>query len=124
MKENQIIHQPSPKSIVAHYAAHVIDLNTIVVIAHFIEKSEGFEPRRGFSTMTVNLTAPLSVMDESYLSAPGNGEFQPAEMGDFYAGCDEETHREIIKAQGEDPDEKYAILAAMDDTDVLPQDAS
>ena len=117
MKENQIIHQPSPKAIVEHYASHVIDLNTIVVIAHFIEKSEGFEARCGFSTMTINLTTPLSVLDEYYLSAPGNEAFQPAEMGDFYSECDEQTHREIIKAQGEDPDETFARWASIDNTE-------
>ena len=36
-------------------------------------------------------------------------------MGEFYAECDEETNRDILRAQGEDPDETFSRWAANDD---------
>jgi len=115
MKDNQTIHQPSPKPSVEHYTTHVIDLDTIVVIAHFIETDEGFEPRCGFSKRTLHLSESLFDMDSSYLTAPGNENFRPAGMSEFYSEVDDETHRELIKAQGEDPDETFARWAESDD---------
>lgn len=100
-----------------HYSAHVIDLHTIVVIAHFIDDEDGYVPLCGFSKYTINVDQPISASDESYLSEPGNELFRPASIGEFHANLDDDTHAELLRAMGENPEETYARWAADDDKD-------